>query len=181
MAPPDDKYVRQQARLVYERARLLLALGQSAWVLPVLVCAALINGNPLRSMMVGTVLWLTSVAFLWRGEVLARAVMPGFACGAFPLVLPLVMSLLGHGCLKGACSAVCLPACVLAGWVGGCAVTLRACREPRLQAGFVVALGWVASLTGAMGCLPFGAGGLMGMASGLILGAAPTVYRLART
>jgi hypothetical protein len=165
--------LRQRARRAYEWGRLRGALANAGWVAPMVAVSALTCGHPWTTAGVGLVLALLVTASLWRGGDVGRGVRPGLLAGLAPLLLPAVAC--GHTCIGGMC--VLLPAvCVVGGTLSGLVVSGFAFRAlpPRplvLSSAFVVA-----GLVGSLGCLLLGLSGVVGMAAGMALGAAPLAW-----
>lgn len=165
----DFERFQRRARIKYEWSRLRRAIVGFAPALFVVVVAACVTPRPTTALLFGTAMFCAGVALLWYGQDLRRAVLPGVAAGAIPLVVALCANQLGHVCTGGACLNLCMPACGAGGIAAGLAVALLGHQSTHriryLAAGSVVAL-----LTGAMGCACIGYYGLFGLAVGFGVG-----------
>jgi hypothetical protein len=162
-----------RARRAYElgRARLGLKAAGAALLLGV---AALLLGRPpgLTGILCCALLPLAAV-LAFRGRAAGRAVWPGLAVGSAAMLLPLSVGTIGRLCLGPACMRFCLPACVLGGVLSGAALATLASREGEGGREFLLAGVVVAALTATLGCTLAGAGGVAGMAIGVLAGGAP--------
>jgi hypothetical protein len=181
MAVPDAVLVAR-ARRAYERGRLRAALPSVAAIAPMVALSLVVCRQYAATAACGVALGAIVLAAGWRGQEVARGARAGLLAGLGPLLLPLVTCL--HLCAGGVC--VFVPAsCVVAGIAGGVAVGVLARRRAPADAPsgryLVPALG-VAALTGSLGCVIAGTSGVVGMAVGMGLGAAPPIlWRRART
>lgn len=165
----DPNELRRAAQRAYERARLRAAV-LGAW--PVLALAGVCLALGMRTWFVVAVALVHAfvvVAFLHRGRAAARAVTTGWLAGSLPFVVSLIGCRMPHACAGGSCFAWCLPACLLASFVGGVVVVRHALARPteRREAAFAAAM--VAALTGGMGCAMLGLGGAVALFAGLAL------------
>lgn len=165
----DFERLEKRARIKYEWSRLRRAIVGFTPVLFVVGVAACITPRPMSAVFFGATMFCAGVAILWYGQELRRAVLPGVAAGAIPLVVALCANQIGHVCTGGACLNLCMPACGAGGIVAGLALALlghqSTRRLPYLAAGSVLAL-----LTGAMGCACIGYYGLFGLTAGFGIG-----------
>jgi hypothetical protein len=165
------------ARWAYEGGRLRTALLRAAWLVPtgVLAHAA---GTGLEAALAGTAaLVVVTAALHWRGQDHARGARAGLIAGLAPFAIPLLARGTGVLCTARVC-AILPVACVAGGLLGGVVLGLA---RPRLRATPF----WAAALcttlaAGALGCLWAGLSGILGLALGVALGAAP-VLLLRRT
>jgi hypothetical protein len=172
MSAPDAR-LEYRARSAYEQGRLASA---SIRALPLLAvvgislagCAE--TGEVLAS---GGLLLLAVIGLLWLGRKWASGVVPGVAAGLLPALLPALTQAGGHFfCTRASCAVLPI-VCALGGLAGGILLGMLAPRpRPGGQLSFVVAC-VVAALTGAVGCLLYGAIGLAVMVGGLAAGAVP--------
>ncbi len=162
----DLEALATRARKANELGRLRAALRIS-WLPALLGVCSLCSGSEAASCAAVTgLLLLTVVALRWwrrSGGVAARQ---GLAMGLVPLAAGLLACAVGAraGCAPGSLEASWL--CVIAGAVAGTGVTLLAARRPGALAPWLAAT-TVASLTGALGCLALGLGGLLAMLAAL--------------
>jgi hypothetical protein len=166
------------ARRRYELRRLLAGVLGFAPVLAVVAVATALGRQPLPALGLGGLLFAVGVAALWRGEAFRKAVLPGVFTGFVPLALALGFNLT-HGCDGDHCTMVCLPACSVGGLVAGLAVSTYLARR-RLPWPAWGAAASMSLLTGAMGCVCVGSTGILGLAAGFALGAAPVAVRQLR-
>ncbi len=176
MAPTDRASLAARARRAYEIGRAEAAARTALAVVPMALIALPACGRPWATVANGALLYLACVALLWRGEEYGRAVVPGLAAGAAPLLLPLLARAAGQPC------TVSVPFCFAGGVVAGVVVAWRAAGVHRRRAAFVVCGCLVAGAAGSLGCLYGGLAGLLGMAGGVVAGGAPVlaVARLRR-
>ena len=168
-----DVSLELRARRAYERGRLAAA---SIRALPLLAIVGIAlagcaeTGEVLAS---GGLLLLAVIGLRWLGREWGTGVGPGVTAGLLPALMPAVIQAAGHSfCTRASCGVLPI-ACALGGLAGGVLLGMLAPRpRPGGQLSFVVAC-LVAALTGAVGCLLYGAIGLAVMAGGLAAGAAP--------
>lgn len=161
-----------RARRAYERGRAKRALALAAPVLLMVAAAALLGSRRSTFVPGGLALLGTSWFFLWRGQTLGRAVLPGVLAGVAPLVLALAARSYGHLCTGDRCMSLCIPACSLGGLVAG-ALIARTARDTPHRGRFIVGASTLAVLVGALGCSCVGFGGIAGLGLGLALAVAP--------
>jgi hypothetical protein len=123
----------------------------------------------------GAVLFVVATAFSWRGGPIAKGVVPGFIAGAVPLLLPLSLRSAGVVCVGGSCVSICLLACFGGGIVAGAAIAFVAARLGEGQRPFFAAASTIAGLTGGLGCVLAGFGGIVGLAAGAAVAATPVL------
>ena len=163
---------RTRWRYEWSRARrALLGFSPSAILVAV---ATVLAARPAPTLGFGVSLFIIGATLLWFGRDLKYSVLPGIGAGLVPLTLAICANRMGHACLDGSCTSLCLPACVIGGLGAGVVSALVARRSGR---GWAV---WMASsatamLTGAMGCVCIGAAGLIGLALGYSVGSLPLV------
>ena len=167
-----------RARGAYERARFFRALRASALVLPMaLVSFGCVDRT--TSTVIAIVLAALATFLVWRGGAAGRGVMPGFVGGAVSLAFPLLAC---PACATSEARAASFVVCAVGGFVAGSIVMAFAAREAREtrdtngRASFLVGAGSVAALTGSLGCVMVGLGGVAAMAVGLAL-TAPLALR----
>lgn len=168
-----------RARRAYERGRLVWGVKRAAWVAAVAGLALLTCAN--LAVTAGCVFALGALvtALLWRGQEFADGVRPGLVAGLVPFVLPVLSQATGYFCSATVCLV--LPTvCVAGGIVGGAVLGLQGRRPFGDHLGFWVSAISVTAVLGSVGCLMAGLAGVLGLALGLLLGAAPVLaYRTA--
>lgn len=162
-----------RARRAYELGRLRAKLPVALFALPPAAVALEVCGRPWVTLPAALLLAVALVAAHWRGEAAARGAGAGLLGGALAFVAPILAS--GTGMCPVGSSLAMLAVCWGGGLLGGGVLALFARRAPQERALFLVAGGTVAALTGALGCLLAGGGGLVGVAVGLGLGMAPAL------
>ena len=173
MATPDTVLL-ERARRTYEAGRLRSAALRTLALVPLPVVAVGCGCQPRVVVMAGS-LFLAAAGFcFWRGGDWRRGAMPGIAAGIVPLLTPTVLHSCAEACRAGACGTM-TTACAAGGLLGGFLLAWMA-PSPRSRGArpFVVAC-VVAALTGAIGCLAYGAVGLAVMAAGLAVGSLPAL------
>ncbi len=167
--------LQRRARLRYERARWFQSALAFAPALVVVGVATVVSKRPSSSLVLGALVFATSVTLLWRGQALGRGVLPGFLSGLIPLSLSLWANL-SHGCTGDHCSSLCLPACAAGGVAAGLAVSTVA-MHLRKEWRFWLSASAISMLTGAMGCACVGYTGVLGLAAGFTVGFAPQALK----
>ena len=165
----------QRARRKYEWARVRRALLGFSPALLIISCAAAFARHPLSTAAFGVVMFAAGVSLLWYGRDVRRAVLPGLALGAFPLVLALCANHV-HSCHDGVCVTWCVPACTLGGLGAGIGVGIIG-RRARHGLGYWLGASALTLLTGAMGCNCAGYAGVVGLSAGFLIGVAPAFVR----
>lgn len=171
----DLSTLERRARLRYEATMFVRALLGFLPVLGLVALATWLNRRTTSAAVFGGVLFATGVVALWRGQLLARAVLPGVLSGLLPLVFAIIANR-GHACASGHCSTYCLPACTAGGVLAGLIVSTIAQRR-QLGLPFLLGASAISMLTGAMGCSCAGSSGIIGMAIGFGVGAVPMTAR----
>lgn len=157
-----------------KRAQRGYALGRikASWF-EVLAASVIVVITLFLSSMHGTVLlpgfaliFLTAV-FSYYGREPGRFVLPALILGLIPLTCALASQFVGHVCVAGGCTSLCVPLCTAGGLVSGVllARSARASRSPGLV---WLSGGALVLCAGAMGCVCVGASGVVGMSLGLL-------------
>ena len=169
----DTADARADCRRAYELGRARLGLG-TAWVVaPMVALSLLVCTRPLLTLATGACLFLVAAALRWRGEVYARALVPGFLAGSAPLLLPLLFRSASHCCIGGVCCSACLLGCIGGGVIAGVAVGLAAALERDQRGVFLLSATLVAGLAGMLGCAIVGLSGIAGMMIALAVTSLP--------
>jgi hypothetical protein len=175
MANADLEPLRRRARRAYEIGRLVRACIDAWPVLVIVALALTFTSRPGVVAAIGGSLALGVVALGWVGRGLQRAIVPGLLAGSLPLVAGLGACHIPHGCGGPTCMRWCMPFIATAAVAGGVYMAMRLRRLGGRRRIEVLATTIVATWTGAMGCLAFGYGGLLGVAAGILVGAAPVI------
>lgn len=169
----DSTELLQRVRWSYELGRLRVALPGLA-AAAALVALVLLRPHPSAApFLAGALLLAVLVAGLWR-RVSAHAVLPGLAAGLVPLFAPALTMQAGMGCGLRDCAQLCLWGCLGGGVVAG---ALIAWRSKALTSGrrlFLGVAGAIGTLAGTLGCLEFGAFGLLLLLGGVVVVLSPS-------
>ncbi len=176
----DPQRVLERATRAYEWSRARRAAVLAAPLVGLVGLALGCGARLSTTQFVGPLLLVASWFFLWRGESLARAVLPGTIAGVIPLTCALVARSWGHVCTGTQCVSVCVPACTLGGAAAGFVIA-RAARNSRSRVRFVVGATILAGFVGSLGCSCVGFGGLGGLALGLAVTLLPASWALRRS
>ncbi len=169
----DSTELLRRARLSYELGRFRVALPGVA-AAAALVVYALSRPHPTPAPFFGgALLALALGAGLWR-RVSARAVLPGLAAGLVPFLVPTLAMRAGMGCGLRDCTALCLVSCLAGGIAAGGVIAWRSTRLPQGRRVFLFVAGAMGTLAGALGCLDFGAVGLLLLVGGYAAILSPT-------
>jgi hypothetical protein len=179
MDSADLSLMRARARRAYERGRFRRAALGVLPLLPLVAFSAFFSSRPLPTWGFGLLAFCLGTALLWVGREPQRAVLPGLAAGAVPLVLALCANRV-HLCGPDGCSTLCMPACIAGGLAAGAGIAVLGFRR---RAGVAWWGGATALtlLTGAMGCSCVGYSGLVGLLCGFAVGVVPLAVRRAVT
>jgi len=171
------KTLRSRARRAYEWSRLQRALIHATPALAFLILLSFEGATPVR-LALAVALYVSAVFALMVGQGAEEAVLPSLVYGVVPFAIVRLAESSGHVCMGGACMSWCLPACIAGGLAGGALVGLRGARA-KDKLGYHLTSTTLVFLVGAMGCQCAGNAGLLGMASGALMGAAaPIAVRL---
>ncbi len=173
----EESLLRGRARRAYEWGRLRRALGGSIPTLLVGGMVAALVREWSWPLVLGSILYLASVALLWFGRSPGRSVLPGVVYGLLPLTGGVIARLHGHVCMGMSCYSTCMFYCVGGGVLAGLLVGRLAFKSDSPTAVFMSAAA-TALLTGAIGSSCVGLHGIVGMALGIGLGAVPHSLRL---
>jgi hypothetical protein len=172
MANRDLASLARRARFAYEAARLRSAIVRT-WPVPVAALLAVrLGASDNHVLALAIPLAIAAIALVWKGGVTGRAVGPGLAAGIAPLILPGLAMDCALAC-SASCELWCRVSCVTGGVVAGGVVGFLAARLDDGGWRFGATAAAIAATTGAMGCFMGGATGVVGMLSGLALGAVP--------
>jgi hypothetical protein len=176
MADVDLEALERQARAAYERGRWRRA-SLDAWPVLVLVGLAFVFGSrPWSVAMLAVVLLAGVVVMAHHGQAWRRAIVPGLVAGSLPMVVGLSACHIPHACGGPACTAWCMPMVGAAALLGGLLVGRRAVRaQPSGYVAELLPAALLAALTGAMGCIAIGVGGMLGLAAGIAVGTIPAL------
>jgi len=169
MASTDLPQLVRRARRGYEMARLRSAALGAAPILAIASIAACLAEHTSARLLLGAGTSLVGGALLWYGRVPQKAVLPGFAAGLMPLFLVLGTNHV-HMCGSDGCTTLCMYACVIGGLAAALAVSVVGYRREAGPA-FWLSASAIALLTGAVGCVGVGYGGLAGLVLGFGAGA----------
>ena len=169
----DSTELLGRARLSYEMGRLRVALPGVA-LAAALVIYAWSRPHPTSALLLGAGLLLAALAAgLWR-RVSARAVLPGLAAGLVPFLVPALVMRAGMGCGLHDCTTLCLVGCALGGVGAGALIGWRSTALVDGRRMFLGVAGAIGTLAGALGCLQFGAMGLLLLVGGSAVILSPT-------
>jgi hypothetical protein len=170
----DTDEVVRLARRAYELGRLRSALRVVVFVVPMVGLALLgANGPAAVTLVTGALLYLVSVALLWRGKGYGRAASAGLLAGSVPLLVPMLLRSGASCCIGGGCWSMCMPICIATGLVAGLVIGFRGAQQREHSLSFTIAAMVVAGLAGSLGCRIIGAAGILGMVGGVIAGSTP--------
>jgi hypothetical protein len=169
----DSTELLGRARWSYELGRLRVALPGFA-AATALVAYVMSRSHHSQAPFLGALLLVAALgAGLWR-RVSARAVLPGLAAGLVPLFGPALALRAGLGCGLRDCTTLCLVSCLAGGLVAGGVIAWRSTTLAEGRRAFLAVAGAVGTLAGALGCLEFGAFGLLLLAVGFAVILSPT-------
>lgn len=176
MADVDLEDLERRARTAYERGRWRRAC-LDAWPMLVLVGLAFTFGSRPWSVAVLAVVLLAAVVVMGHhGRAWRRAITPGVVAGSLPLVVGLSACHIPHTCGGPSCTAWCMPMVGAAALLGGLLVARRVLRaQTPDRVAELLSAALLASLTGAMGCIAIGLGGMLGLAAGIAVGTVPAL------
>ena len=172
----EQALLRGKAKRAYEWGRLRRALGGSIPTLLVGGMVAALVHEVSWPLVLGSLLYLASVALLWFGRSPGRSVLPGVVYGLLPRTGGVIAKLHGHVCLGMSCYSNCMLYCVSGGVLAGILVGRLAAKSDSPLAVFMSAAA-TALLTGAIGSSCVGVHGIVGMALGIGVGAVPQSLR----
>jgi len=152
-----------RARSAYERGRWWKGVRASAFVVPLMLVSFGCCGRLVISTVIAVALAALVAGFVWRGGAAAKAVVPGYVAGIAPLAIPLV------ACPACATMHSAIAMCVAGGLASGAIVAFYGARERGDRGAFIVCAGAVAALSGSLGCLIMGLGGIVAMVCGIAL------------
>jgi hypothetical protein len=168
-----DIALEARARRAYEVGRVWGGLHRAAIAAPLAAISLLCCGRPAATCTVAALLCAAIAVFEWHGRHVGRGARIGIWAGAPALLMPILVQGLGHACGASLCALY--PAVCASGGIAGGLVLITWCHRRGIQPNGLAAAGAVAALTGSLGCLLAGIPGLVGLAAGLALGAAPAL------
>jgi hypothetical protein len=163
-----DLMIRDRALRAFRRGRWKAAWTASAPVWAVIAFASWFTWRPSAVWIVGAGLAAAFIGMVYLGGAIRRGALPGLAAGLLPLVAAIGAGGWGSECGAGECASWCVPVCVSSGVACGLVLAWTA-RTRRWSPATLLSAGWLAVLTGAMGCSCVGFAGAFGMAGGLLL------------
>lgn len=110
------------------------------------------------------------MSFLWvlQGQTFERMMLPSLLLGTMPLTCSIAAQYVGHACMHGGCSSLCVPLCT-AGGVGAGILMARLAGASAQPVRAWIAGASLIACCGAIGCVCVGASGIVGMAAGLVV------------
>jgi hypothetical protein len=127
-----------------------------------------VGRRPFWAFVLGGVLVVLGVTWLWRGREPGKAVGPGFLAGAIPVLLLHCLFAFGHSCSSGGCGSHCLPTCIVGGLAAGLGLAYLLRRIPGKRVWWYG--GGLIVLTGLLGCPHATVAHLGGLALGVLVG-----------
>lgn len=100
--------IERQTRWVYEWSRARRALLGFAPATILVTLAVARAAPPWLTLSFGALLFLWGAALLWQGRELKYSVLPDVAAGLLPLSLAICANRIGHVCLEGSCTMLCV-------------------------------------------------------------------------
>lgn len=170
MATLNATALESRARKAYEMGRLKRALRVLGVILPLVALSIYVCAAPESSVLVGSVLVVLAVGFLWRGEGWGRSVAPGLKAGVAAFLLPVTFHALGYCCRLDMETVLCLASGLTAGLVVGI-TGMRKDEDQRTT--HLIGAGLIAAFAASLGCLALGIGGALGVAGGVFLVVTP--------
>ncbi len=170
--------LKARARRAYELGRMRAALRDTLAVILLVGGSLLACSAPAQTIVSGGLLYAVAVGLRFTGGALGRAVTPGILAGLGAFFAPLLAGALFAD--PAACNDLALRAtCFVGGIVTGGFVAVSALRAAVDETRFLLSAAVVAGLTGSLGCLFGGLGGIIGMVLGLLATTVP-VFVLVR-
>lgn len=167
--------IEQKAKRAYELGRVRASLPFALLIVPLIFLSAYLCEREALACAIGFGLILVCLFFLWRGQHLGRAVVPGFVVGLFMFGAPTLLHALGLCCRNNIETVVCASSGLIA---GGFLAYRTAAAKAKIS--YLFASAFVALLTGTLGCAALGASAIGGLVGGFALAALPT-FLLARS
>jgi hypothetical protein len=178
MATLDENEATRRARRAYELGRARLALARTAPIALLVAGYLWLESRSPATLAVAVALYGVGLAFVWRGQVAGRALLPGFGAGLLALVCSRVSPACDQLCAGSLVASLCVPLCTFGGFAAGLVIARSAGR--RAGAGrYWLYAALVALLTGSLACSCVGLGGVLGLAAGLALTGVPVLARRA--
>lgn len=176
MAMTAPERLKAQVRCAYEWGRFRHAVLWSSMTLVLTGISVAVSRAGAWSVVIGGVLFLLTTVLMWYGGVATRAARAGLQGGVLAFAIPIGVF---HGYLGAhAGIAAVLTLNAITGVGMGILLSIRSARLQRRRNGFLLGAGTVVVLSGALGCLFFGAIGAAGLAIGYAASTAPVmVYR----
>lgn len=166
--------LERKARRAYELGRLRRSARVLFVLAPILVISALVCSNLPLLAVFGTLLSISSVLFLWRGEIFGEGARMGLLAGSIAFAVPTAFHVFGLCCKYDLEIAT----CIAAGIIAGVFITLKASRIGRQSVPFLISAGIVSTLTASLGCLAIGIGGALALSVGVLLITVPALFVL---
>jgi len=167
---------RRRARRAYEWARLRRGLLWGLIPASAALCGLRVTESVAWCLPLGLIASAVTIAFVWRGESLGKAVKPGLMAGLVSLGIALLAQTcsaeLGGGLL--ACVLPCGLAGACIGLFGSGAVSSSSREDAALGLGSVALVALPLAL---IGCVGLGIGGVAGWALGAVISSAPVLRR----
>jgi hypothetical protein len=106
--------------------------------------------------------------FTYVGGVSGRQALPAVMLGVLPLSTAILAGMMGHACTPSGCISLCAPFCT-AGGVGAGFLLSRMTLSSEKPLTSWLSGAVLVTTTGAIGCACVGAGGILGMVTGLLI------------
>lgn len=178
MATLDENEATRRARRAYELGRVRLALLRTVPIALLVAGYLWLEGLAPITLAAAAALYAVGLAFVWRGQIAGRALLPGFAAGLLALCCSRASPACERLCEGWLAASLCLPFCTLGGVAAGLVIAALAWRQSGAGRYWLYASA-VALLTGSLACSCVGLGGVIGTAAGLALAGLPVLARRA--
>ena len=159
----------------YELGRLRMAARVALVLLPVIALCLFEPIGRKACACCGAVLLALAVWFRFRDRTGVDGVTTGLLAGGIPLVAALAVTKFDPGCATAGPISYCTMFSVLIGAAAGSVVALREAGLAKRSGGWVLPIA-ISGLAASVGCIRLGVASILGVAFGIVVGRATTLF-----
>lgn len=161
----NSEILKNNIKRAYEWARFRQSLILLLWTIPLTLFSIWACGTITLSIILGTLLSVAAVLFLWRGQILGKAALTGLFLGTIAFLIPLVFHLSGLCCKADLEKEICAVTGALVGIILARSIT----KVENKKVVYTSASLGIIILAGVLGCGSMGAGAVVGLVGGILI------------
>lgn len=161
----NSEMLKNNVKKAYEWARFRQSLILLLWTIPLTVFSVWACGTVTLSIALGTLLSISVVLLLWRGQILGKAALTGLFLGTIAFLIPLAFHLTGLCCKADIEKEI----CAVTGAIVGIILARSITKVENRKVTFTIASLGIIILAGILGCGSMGVGAVIGLVGGVLI------------